>query len=149
MRCQLVYSVVIFSHRFLDSDCISFKTFAFLAVYWPFWTSLYSTDIKVLKKIFNRSSTMLNNVFNVFLSHFVIILHVNSNRKINFPLAFYHALTKGSKWQITQIWESDVCRLDLACSTSTLSLEQKHASCWKILLKSRHNYCIDVSVHVW
>ena len=33
MRCQHVYSVVIFSHRFLDSDCINFKTFAFLAVY--------------------------------------------------------------------------------------------------------------------
>ena len=62
MRCQLVYSVVIFSHRFLDSDCINFKTFAFLAVYWPFWTSLYSTDIKV-QQFFNRSSTMLNNVF--------------------------------------------------------------------------------------
>ena len=37
----------ILSHRFLDSDCINFKTFAFLAVYWPFWTSLYNTDIKV------------------------------------------------------------------------------------------------------
>ena len=64
MCCQLVYSVVIFSHRFLDSDCINFKTFAFLAVYWPFWTSLYSTDIKV-QQFLNRSSTMLNNVFNV------------------------------------------------------------------------------------
>ena len=38
---------MIFSHRYLDSDCINFKTFAFLAVYWPFWTSLYNTDIKV------------------------------------------------------------------------------------------------------
>ena len=47
MVSQTVYSVVIFSHRFLDSDCINFKTFAFLAVYWPFWTSLYNTDIKV------------------------------------------------------------------------------------------------------
>ena len=44
---ETVYSVVIFSHRFLDSDCINVKTFAFLAVYWPFWTSLYNTDIKV------------------------------------------------------------------------------------------------------
>ena len=61
MRCQLVYSVVIFSHRFLDICSINFKTFAFLAVYWPFWTSLYSTDIKVF---LNRYSTMLNNVFN-------------------------------------------------------------------------------------
>ena len=31
-----VYSVVIFSHRFLDSDCINVKTFALLAVYGPF-----------------------------------------------------------------------------------------------------------------
>ena len=37
----------LFSHRFLDSDCTNFKTFAFLAVYWPLWASLYSTDIKV------------------------------------------------------------------------------------------------------
>ena len=36
----------------LDSDCINFKTFVFLAVYWSIWTSLYSTcrptDIAVL-----------------------------------------------------------------------------------------------------
>ena len=44
---QTIYSMVIFSHRFLDSDCINFKTFAHLAVYWPFWTSLYNIDIKV------------------------------------------------------------------------------------------------------
>ena len=47
-------------------------------------------------------------------------------------------LTKGSKWQISQIWESCVFRLDLAHSTSSLNLEQKHSSCWKIL-RSRHN----------
>ena len=28
-----IYSVVIFSHSYLDSDCIHFKTFAFLLVY--------------------------------------------------------------------------------------------------------------------
>ena len=32
-------------------------------------------------------------------------------------------LTKGSNWQITQIWESDVFRLDLAYSTCIPSLE--------------------------
>ena len=42
-----VYSVVIFSHRYLHSDCISFKTFVFLAVYWSIWTSSYNIDIKV------------------------------------------------------------------------------------------------------
>ena len=47
-------------------------------------------------------------------------------------------LTKGSKWQITQIWESDIFRLDLAYSTSIPSLEQKDSSCWKIF-RSRHN----------
>ena len=63
MRCQLVYSVVIFSHRFLDSDCINFKTFAFLAVYWPsehHYTALTSK----FNNFLNRSSTMLINVFN-------------------------------------------------------------------------------------
>ena len=29
------------------SDCINFKTFAFLAIYSSIWTSLYNTDIKV------------------------------------------------------------------------------------------------------
>ena len=43
-----IYSVVIFSHRYLDSDCINFKTFVFLAVYWSIWISSYITDIKVL-----------------------------------------------------------------------------------------------------
>ena len=30
---QTAYSAVIFSHKFLDSDCVNFKTFAFLAVH--------------------------------------------------------------------------------------------------------------------
>ena len=38
-------------------------------------------------------------------------------------------------------------RLDLACSTSTLSLEQKHSSCWKIL-KSRHNDIALMSMYM-
>ena len=59
-----VYSVVIFSHRYLDSDRIHFKTFVFLAVYWSIWTSSYNTDIKVQQLFFNGASTMLNNVFN-------------------------------------------------------------------------------------
>ena len=42
-----VYSVVIFSHRYLDSDHINFKTFVFLAIYWSIWTSSYNTNIKV------------------------------------------------------------------------------------------------------
>ena len=29
-----IYSVVIFSHRYLDNDCLNVKTFVFLAVYW-------------------------------------------------------------------------------------------------------------------
>ena len=32
MVYQIVYSVVIFSHRYLDRDHINFKTFVFLAV---------------------------------------------------------------------------------------------------------------------
>ena len=62
MVSQTVYSVVIFSHSFLESDCINFKTFAFLAVYWPFWTSLYNTDIKVqqfLKSILHSVNPIL------------------------------------------------------------------------------------------
>ena len=56
------YSVVIFSHRYLDRDRINFTTFVFLTVQWSIWTSSYNTDIKVKKKL-NGASTMLNNVF--------------------------------------------------------------------------------------
>ena len=47
-------------------------------------------------------------------------------------------LTKGSKWQITQIWDSNVFILDWACSITRPSIELKHSSCWKIF-KSRHH----------
>ena len=39
-------------------------------------------------------------------------------------------LTKGSNWQITQIWESNVFRLDLAYSVSVPSLELKILGLW-------------------
>ena len=51
-------------------------------------------------------------------------------------------LTKGSKWQITQIWESDVFRLDLACSTSIPSFEQKLSSCWEIFMSRHHDIAL-------
>ena len=41
-----IYSKVIFSHRYLDSDRINFQTFVFLAVYWSIWTSSCNTDIR-------------------------------------------------------------------------------------------------------
>ena len=53
-------------------------------------------------------------------------------RDVNLP-----TLTKGSNWQITQIWESCVFRLDLACSTSKPCFEQEQSSWWQIF-KSRH-----------
>ena len=49
MLCQIVYSVVIFSHKYLGTVCINFKTIVFLAVYWSIWTSSYNTDIRVQK----------------------------------------------------------------------------------------------------
>ena len=56
-------------------------------------------------------------------------------------------LTKGSKSQITQIWESDVFRFDLAYSTSIPSWEQKHSSYWKIF-KSRHHNIALMSMYM-
>ena len=50
--------MVIFNHRYLDSDCLNLKTFAFLAVYWSIWT-LYNTDTKVKK---NQLKLSFNNV---------------------------------------------------------------------------------------
>ena len=54
---------MIFSHRYLDSNCINFKSCKILAVYWSIWTSLlclYNTDIKV-QPFFNplRTKTTL------------------------------------------------------------------------------------------
>ena len=57
--------MVRFSHRYLNSDCINFKTFVFLAVYWSIWTSSYNTDIKVQQFFIGALTTMLNNVFNI------------------------------------------------------------------------------------
>ena len=56
-------------------------------------------------------------------------------------------LTKGSKWQVIEIWESDVFRSDLAYSTSNPSLEQKLSSCWKIF-KLRHNDIALMSIYI-
>ena len=70
-----VYSVVIFSHRYLDSDRINVKTCVFLAVYRSIWTSSYNTDIKVQPSL-NGASTMLNNAFNTkdgFCNHHVFL----------------------------------------------------------------------------
>ena len=57
---QWWYSVI---DILIVTDCIHLKTFAFLAVYWSIWTSLYNTDIKAQHFVLNRASTMLNNVF--------------------------------------------------------------------------------------
>ena len=62
--------------------------------------------------------------------------------------AYCPTLTKECKWQITQVLESDVFRLDLACSTSNSNFdEQKHWSCWKIF-KARHNDIALMSMYM-
>ena len=66
----------------------------------------------------------------------------NKNLKLCCP-----TLTKGSNWQITHIWESDVFRLDLSYFTSIPNLEQKHSTCWTIF-KSRHNDTALMSVYM-
>ena len=43
----MVYSVVIFSQRYLDSDCINFKACFPGCLYWSIWTSSHNTDLKV------------------------------------------------------------------------------------------------------
>ena len=83
-----------------------------------------------------------------------LVKHISSSRGV-FVLIWQYVvyelccptLTKGSNWQITQIWESVVCRLDLAYSTSIPSLEQKPSSCWKIF-KSRHHDIALMSVYM-
>ena len=55
----MVSQTVLWWYSVIYSDCINFKTFAFLAVYWPFWTSLNNTDIKVKKK---KIKLILHNV---------------------------------------------------------------------------------------
>ena len=55
-------------HRYLDSDCIIFKTFVFLAVYWSIWTSSYNRH-KSWTVLYDQASTMLKNVFNYCVCH--------------------------------------------------------------------------------
>ena len=62
-QLQTVYSVVMFSHRYLDRDHINFKTFVFLAVYWSIWTSSYNTDIKVQQFLKWSLHNVKGNVF--------------------------------------------------------------------------------------
>ena len=61
----------------------------------------------------------------IVTNHFTLLIIA----QISYVL-FCPTLTKGSNWQITQIWESDVFRLDLVYSIP--SLEQKQSSCSKI-----------------
>ena len=120
MRCQLVYSVVIFSHRFLDSDCINFKTFAFLAVYWPFWTSLYSTDIKV-QQFFNRSSTIkvLVNVLHAALSGGTVLIYVMS-QQYNGLMELYTLLRHASNQKDRTKWQLNKFKVILLFRVSSL-----------------------------
>ena len=75
------------------------------------------------------------------------LFHQSQQIRLRQSWLYCLTLTKGSKWQITQIWESDVFRLDIAYSTSNPSFEQKHSSCWKIFKWIHKWYCTDVNVH--
>ena len=76
-----VYSMVMFCHRYLGSDCKNFKTFVFLAVYYlsDSDVSSYSTAIKV--QPFLKSS--LHNVkqLSLILSHFITGLQIHHRAK--------------------------------------------------------------------
>ena len=148
MRCQLVYSVVIFSHRFLDSDCmvcINFKTFAFLAVYWPFWTSLYSTDIPGLTSKFNnflnRSSTILNNVFKISKRESIYA------KIINLPVAKKWDFGVNSYLQVLSILPEEYCVLaDIVhhCDNRTF-LRNKNTWFWALVRFARSRILVNVS----
>ena len=64
MVSQTVYSVVICSHRFLDSDCIKFKILHSWLFIDPSEHHYTTQTSEFHKRKVNRSSTMLNNVFN-------------------------------------------------------------------------------------
>ena len=62
MRCQHIYSVVIFSHKFLNSDCINSKLLhSWLFIDLP--EHHYTTQTSKFNNFCNCSSAMLNNVF--------------------------------------------------------------------------------------
>ena len=74
-----------------------------------------------------------------------LILNKHGCNIASFYCVFQYCLTltKGSKSQITHIWESYDFRLDfIAYSTSILSLEQKHSSCWKIFTSRHHDIAL-------
>ena len=86
--------MVIFSHRYLDNDCINFKTFVFLAPSKHYHTTQTS---KFNFFFLNGASTMLNNVFNwkswIFVS---AQLHIRMGMGTG-PPTFFKAETKDAK----------------------------------------------------
>ena len=94
-----IYSVVIFSHRYLDSNRINFKNFVFLAVYWSIWTSPYNTDIKVqdfFKWSLNNVKEELHNRFNLISEERVKLFKHNSENLMKIG------------WKIRKLWHFEV-----------------------------------------
>ena len=103
-----------------------------------------SSKLMILVSSFWKKNCIRNNGHNLFILSLVFLEIIDSKGCIlsGPPCIIYcPTLTKGSKWPITKIWDIDVFTLDLACSTSLLSFEQKHSSCWKIV-KSRHDIAL-------
>ena len=70
-----------------------------------------------------------------------------SNWSCVYRYHFCLTLTKGNKWQITKIWDIDVFKSDLACSSSTPSFEPNHSFCWK-LFKWKYNDIALMSMYM-
>ena len=72
-------TVVIFSHRYLDGDCINFKTFYFIS--WLFIGPSehhHTTQTSMFNKFLNGTSTMLNSVFFIYpapCTSLIVMIH--------------------------------------------------------------------------
>ena len=96
MRCQHVYTVVIFSHRFLDSDCINFKllhSWLFIDLsehHYTTQTSKFNNFFKsFLHDVKQCSLNPLNNYMAIWLRYWKI--------KDNIFLLWF-LFVKGEKW---------------------------------------------------
>ena len=81
------------------------------------------------------------------------VLHINgvisaisqlifNSHKIHVQAYAAQLWQKENLWQFTQLWKSDVFRLDLACSASIPSFEHKHSSCWEIFMSRHHDIAL-------
>ena len=92
--------MVIFSHRYFDSECINFKTFVFLVVL--IQLNKIIQHIHQSLTIFDRASTMLNTVISTFYHKTLLLLAARPEKTAQTVKCGYGGLLcRTGKYKIT------------------------------------------------